>query len=123
MQYRLLLRPTVMRAKPMHWSAIVTRMTQFPCSELTRLPQDRTRKRRRNEAITFEEQRAKELAALGNYLTSIEECSALELLMERVSNAFDAVNELQDCGLISRRERVYWGDEFNAASSERLATL
>ena len=43
--------------------------------------------------------------------------------MERVSNAFDAVNELQDCGLISRRERVYWGDEFNAASSERLATL
>jgi hypothetical protein len=73
--------------------------------------------------MTFEEQRAKELAALGNHLTSIEECSALELLTERVSNAFDAVNELQDCGLISRRERVYWGDEFNAASNARLATL
>lgn len=73
--------------------------------------------------MTFEEQRAKELAALGNHLTSIEECGSLELLPELVSKAFDAVNELQDCGLISRRERVYWGEEFNEANNERLASL
>lgn len=73
--------------------------------------------------MTFEEQRAKELAALGNHLTSIEDCGSLELLTALVSNAFDAVNELQDCGLISRRKQVYWGEEFNAASNERLAAL
>lgn len=73
--------------------------------------------------MTFEEQRSKELAALGNHLTSIEACSSIELLTEHVSNAFDAVNELQDCGLISRRERMYWGEEFNAAANERIAAL
>lgn len=73
--------------------------------------------------MTFDEQRAKELAGLGNHLSGIEQSTTVEQLTERTESAFDAVNELQDCGLISRRERVYWGEEFNAASNERLAAL
>lgn len=73
--------------------------------------------------MTFDEQRAKEFAALGNHLASIEASSSLEQLTERTDIAFDAVNELEECGLISRRERVHWGEEFNAARNERLAAL
>lgn len=73
--------------------------------------------------MTLDEQRAKEFEALGNHLTSIEVSSGLDQLTECVERAFDAVNELEECGLISRRERVYWGEEFGAARNERLVAL
>lgn len=38
-------------------------------------------------------------------------------------HALDAVNVLQEGGLISRRERLYWAVEFNAASNQRLAAF
>lgn len=71
----------------------------------------------------FDDQRAKELSALGNHLTLIEGSRTLEQIVERTARAFDTVNELQGHGLISRRKLVYWGEEFNAASNERLTAV
>lgn len=56
-------------------------------------------------------------------LIAIEQSSTLEQLLERTDSAFEAVNELEECGLISRRERVTWGGDIKAVSSARQADL
>ena len=73
--------------------------------------------------MTLDEQRAKEFAALDARLVAMKQTPTLQLLTDLADQAFDALNELEECGLISRRERVYWGEEFNAARRESRAAL
>jgi hypothetical protein len=71
----------------------------------------------------LEAQRAKEFAALEDRLAAIVGSSTLSELTERTDRAFDAVDELYDCGLIGGAERKHWGEEFSYANKECLLAM